>query len=161
MEEVMKSTIPIYIENKEDYTSPYNHKKLNSDLLAYILDEHKGIPLNHTIEIKVSSPHTFSKQEKNDFIFILRSNLGEDIKEHYLEMKLTYIRAIILVMVGILFIFLSDQVSNIFKEILLIIGWVGIWESCYIFLFDNMQSRIKIKKYKKLVNAKVVFCEEI
>ncbi len=160
----MKSIIRIYIEDKDDYTSPYNHQKLNSDLLAYILDEHKGIPIHHNIHIEVHSPHIFDNQERSNFIHILRSNLGEDIKESYLEMKLTYIRAIILAFTGILFIFLSSYFTdstNVFREISVIIGWLGIYEACYIFLFDNMQNRIKIKKYKKLVNAKVVFCEDI
>lgn len=160
----MKSVIYIYIEDKDDYTSPYNQKKLNSELLAYILDENKGIPLHHKIQIEVHSPHIFDTQEKNNFIHILRSNLGEDIKESYLEMKLTYIRAIILVFTGILFLFLSSYFSDyihVFNEIFIILGWLGIYEACYIFLFDNMQNRIKIKKYKKLVNAKVVFYEDV
>lgn len=155
----MKSTITIRIEDKEDYTSPYNNQKLNSELLSYILDESKSIPLNHTIDFEIHSPHKFSDKEKNDFINILRSNLGEDIKESYLEMKFTHIRAIILFIVGILFILFYTFISQfkIVSEVLLIIGWVGIWESCYIFFFDNMRYRIKIKKFKKLVSAKVLF----
>ncbi len=158
----MKHIITIYIEDKEDYTSPYNSQKLNSELLFYILDENKGIPLNHTIEININSPHSFSKNEKNNFVNILRSNLGEDIKESYLELKLTYIRAIILFLIGILFILFShfSSIHELIAEVLLIIGWVGVWEACYIFLFDNMHNRIKIKKFKKLVNAKVIFHEK-
>lgn len=156
----MKNTITIYIENKDDYTCPYNKQKLNSDLLSYILDENKGIPLKNKIDIEVHSPHPFHQNEKNNFIHILRSNLGEDIKENYLEMKLTYIKAIILFLFGLLFVLLSNINYQIIQEILLIIGWVGIWESCYIFLFDRMHTRIKIKKFKKLVNAKVKFYEK-
>lgn len=158
----MKDIITIYIEDKDDYTSSYNSRKLNAELLAYILDESKGIPVNHTIEIQINSPHSFSKSEKNDFIDILRSNLGEDIKENYLEMKLTYIRAIILFLIGTLFILFSSVIMThqVISEIFLIIGWVGIWEACYIFLFDSIHNRIKIKRFKKLVNAKVMFHEE-
>lgn len=157
----MKDTIWVHIENKDDYTSPYNNHKLNSELLSYILDENKGIPLNHPVEIKIDSPHPFSKIEKNDFVDILRSNLGEDIKENYLEMKLIYIRAIVLFLIGIIFILLSSftEIHKLISEIALIVGWVGVWEACYIFLFDNIHNRIKIKKFKKLVNAKVIFIE--
>lgn len=158
----MKHTMNIYIEDKDDYTCPYNNKKLNSELLSYILDENKGIPFHHIIEISVHSPHRFSKNEKDDFVTILRSNLGQDIKEYYLEMKLTYIRAIILFLVGMIFILFSSIFSNpkLISEILLIIGWVGIWESCYIFLFERIHTRVQIKKLKKLVNAKVLFYEK-
>lgn len=154
--------INIHIENKDDYTCPYNNKKLNSELLSYILDENKGIPFYHTIEININSPHKFSKHEKDDFVTILRSNLGQDIKEYYLEMKLTYIRAIILFFIGILFILFSSFFSNhqLISEIFLIIGWVGIWESCYIFLFERIHTRVQIKQLKKLVNAKVLFYEK-
>lgn len=154
----MKNTITIDIEEKNDYTCPYNKQKLNSELLTYILDESKGIPLQNKIEIEVYSH--FDKNEKKYFVDILRSNLGEDIKESYLEMKLTYIKAILLFLFGLLFVFLSNIVPQIIKEIILIIGWVGIWESCYIFLFDRIHTRIKIKKFKKLVNAKVMFYEQ-
>lgn len=159
---IMKSIITIHIEDKDDYTNSYNDQKLNSELLSYILDESKGIPLNHTIEIRVNSPHSFSKQEKNNFVNILRSNLGEDIKESYLELKLTYIRAAILFLIGVIFVLFShfSSAHELIAEIVLIIGWVGVWEACYIFLFDNMHNRIKIKKFKKLVNAKVNFYEK-
>lgn len=158
----MKDIITIYIEDKDDYTSPYNHHKLNAELLAYILDENKGIPFNHDVEIKINSPHSFSKLEKNNFVNILRSNLGEDIKENYLEMKLTYIRATILFLIGTLFILFSSFITTheVISEISLIVGWVGIWEACYILLFDSIHNRIKIKKFKKLVNAKVIFDEK-
>lgn len=158
----MKSIIMIHIEDKEDYTNPYNNQKLNSELLSYILDENKGIPLSHTIEIEVSSPKTFSKEERNDFVNILRSNLGEDIKESYLELKFTYIRAIVLFLIGVIFVLFShfSSTHELIAEIALIIGWVGVWEACYIFLFDNMHNRIKIRKFKKLVNAKVNFYEK-
>ncbi len=154
----MKNTITIDIENKDDYTCPYNNRKLNSELLSYILDESKGIPLQNKIEIEIHSH--FDSNEKKSFIEILRSNLGEDIKENYLEMKLTYIKAILLFLFGLLFVLLSNITPQIIKEIILIIGWVGIWESCYIFLFDRIHTRIKIKKFKKLVNAKVIFYEK-
>ena len=135
-----------------DYTSPYNSKKLNSELLSYILDESKSISPSNTIDFEIHSPHKFLDKEKNDFIDILRSNLGEDIKESYLEMKITHMRATILFMIGILFILFYTFISKfqIVSEIFLIIGWVGIWESCYIFFFDNMHYRIKIRKFKKL-----------
>lgn len=159
----MTSLLSVHIENIDDYTSAYNSKRLNPDLLAYILEENKGIPFHYDIQIKVSSSKPFSKKEQINFIDILRSNLGEDIKESYLELKLTYIRAIILSLIGILAILLSYLFSTpeLFSEVLLIIGWVGVWEACYIFLFDNMQRRIKIKRFKRLVNAKVSFDEKI
>ena len=61
---IMKSIITIYIEDKDDYTSPYNNQKLNSELLSYILDENKGIPLNHIIEIEVIALTYFLKMKK-------------------------------------------------------------------------------------------------
>lgn len=163
MEMLMKQTITIHIEDKNDYTCSYNSHKLNSELLAYILDESKGIPIHKSIEFEITSPHSFSKLEKEEFIDILRSNLGEDIKESYLEMKLIYIRAIVLFLIGVLFVLFSSFIAThkVLSEITLIIGWVGVWEACYIFLFDNIQKQIKIKKFKKLVNAKVVFHEEV
>lgn len=160
----MKSIITINLQDKEDYTSVYNNQRLCPELLSYILEEQKGIPLNHNIEFEIKSNNKLSENEKNDFIDILRSNLGQDIKESYLHKKFIQIRACFLFIIGTLFIlfsfFMSKQATTIFSEFSLIIGWVGIWEATYILLFDNVQTKIKIKKYKKLVGAKVIFHED-
>lgn len=161
----MKNQITINIKDKDDYTSPYNQEKLHPELLSYILEEHKGIPLHQDIEIVVKSPKIFNQEEKEKFVTILRSDLGQDIKESYLIMKFILIRSILLLFFGILFIvfsfYLSKFSTSVISEVLLIIGWVGVWESTYILLFDNTHTRIKIKHYKKLVSAKVLFDENI
>lgn len=161
----MKNQIIINIKDKEDYTSPYNQEKLHPELLSYILEEHKGISLHQDIEFIIKSPTTFTPEEQKKFITILRSDLGQDIKESYLIMKIISIRSILLFFLGILFIvfsfYLSKFSTSVFSEVLLIVGWVGIWESTYILLFDNTHTRVKIKHYKKLVSAKVLFDENI
>lgn len=159
--ELIKRKLIIELNDKKAYISPYNHQRLNPDLLAYILDESKGIPLRHNIQIDVYSTSLFTEKEKDNFVEMLRSNLGQDIKESYSEIHFILVRAIVLSIVGIFSILLSSQVGDEFyyliREILLIIGWIGIWEACYIFLFDNVLTKRRIKKYKQLVNAKVEF----
>ena len=40
---------------------------------------------------------------------------------------------------------------------MIIIGWILLWEVLYYFLFDNLKSNIKIKRYKKLARCKIKF----
>lgn len=161
----MKSTLHINIQQEQDYTCLYNQKKLSPELLAYILDEYKGIPFHHDIEILVHSTKIISKQERDRFVDMLRSNIGQDIKECYLKLKFIQIRALLLSLLGIVFILLSfiisKQITSVLSEVFLIIGWVGIWEAVDCFLFDKTNTRFQIKKYKKLVNARVLFDEKM
>ena len=157
----MKNILTITIDNLDDCRCPYNPRKLNSDLMNYILDEARVFSFRKNTEIQVFSKSKLTIVEKNEFVDILRSSLGVDIKESYLEMKFICLRATLLAVIGFLSIMLYfwaiRDTFQVFSEILLIIGWIGIWEGGYIFLFDNVSSRMKIKKYKRLVKASITF----
>lgn len=155
----MEKEIVIDLYQKKDYIGSYNHKKLNSNLLSYILDESKGMSKKGKIKIMITHYYDISEKEKKDFVSMLHSSLEEDIRESYMEVEYKQIRSLILMLIGIIFIifYFCLPKMNVISEILLIIGWVGIWEACDILPFDQIQNRFKIQRYKKLMKADISF----
>ena len=63
---------------------------------------------------------------------------------------------------GILFLFIYYLFKRIevFSEIMLILGWLAIWESTYSFIFNGLSLKIKIKRLKEITKAKINFIQE-
>ena len=62
-----------------------------------------------------------------------------------------------LLVLGIIFLFLSTLIEEdvIWKELLLIIVWVPIWEMIEVELFPDLEGRKRRKIIKKLLNSKI------
>lgn len=71
---------------------------------------------------------------------------------------ITNIKQFFLLMIGVIFLFLSTIVNEsiIWKEILLIGGWVPIWEMIDLELFSDFQERRKRKILKKLLKSEII-----
>ena len=86
--------------------------------------------------------------------------INEGFKEEYNRSKQEHIdnnmKQIIFLLLGILFIFLSTTISEefIWKEILLISGWVPIWEVIDVELFSDAEGIRKI--INKLLQSKII-----
>lgn len=151
----------IDIDNGENYINKYNKERLNDELYNYIIEEIKGMELYKDLIIKVYSNYELTDDEKNSFIEMLKNTIGSDIQENLLIQKHLYWKCLFLAMIGILGILLSNYLrlgeSTILSELFLIVGWVGVWESLYIVLFDEAAEKIRTRRLKRVVNAKVEF----
>ena len=59
---------------------------------------------------------------------------------------------------GVMFIFLSTKIddSTIWKEVLVILGWVPIWEMMEVELFPDAAERKRRKAIKKLLKCEII-----
>lgn len=157
--------VDVIINNKDDITNKFNNNKLSDELNKYIYDECIGTPLNKEIIININTKFDLNKEDKNKLIDMIRSNYGYTIREEMLYIKYNNIKGVILLIIGIIFILISNLISltNIFwlQEVLLIISWVTIWEAVYNFIFVETKKKIKIKRLKKLTNCKIKFKSEM
>lgn len=155
-----KQIILVTLNDKNSYKNPFNDNKLSQDLSDYILDECKGLTYNNELELHIKANFHFSQEEKIKLINIIRSNYGLYIRENIIYMDHLIRKNIFLFLGGCLFILLSfalEQVSSVISEIILIIGWVGIWEVVYSAFFSDYKKRMEIKRLKQLTNSKIVF----
>ena len=153
--------INVTINNKNSIKNIFNQEKLSNELSDYIYSECFGTPLKKHITLNIESNLSFSEDEKAKIIDIIRSSFGHQIRENMIHLKYDKIRAIYLFLTGLLFLTLSKWISSgnefLFSEVLLIIGWVAIWEATYNFIFEDNKRRIEIKRLKKLTKCKINF----
>ena len=62
-------------------------------------------------------------------------------------------------LLGVLFLYLYYfiKINFVLSEMILIVGWVAIWEAVYAWLFVRDKDNIKIKRLKKLANCEIKF----
>ena len=80
----------------------------------------------------------------------------------FIESKLLYaeFKKTILFLIGIVLIVIYYfSFVNIIKEIILILGWLSIWESVYSFLTDSKRDYIYIYRLKQYVKARIYFVD--
>lgn len=154
----MKNKIKIHLKIKEDYKNRYNEEILSYDLSNYILEEIKDIKSNQKIEFIVSSNFTMSDNEKSEFVDMVRNNFGTNISEIIKLSKRENIANILIFITGIFFLILYSLFKiNFVSEFILILGWVFIGETICNALYHGIEKRLKIKRRKQIIDAKIVF----
>lgn len=161
----ISEVINITIKNIDDIYSQFNSKKLSDELGSYIYNQSLSINLKKQLVIKFCTDSAYSDEENNFIKRIVKQYFEGIINETKNYYKYNRIKKIFLFMLGIVLIFLSHFVNIknefIISEVLLIIGWVAIWE-----VFDNIllvesKKRFKIKKCKQLISSKILFNSDV
>lgn len=154
----MKNIIKIHLKTKEDYKNRYNEEILSYDLSNYILEEIKAIKSNQKIEFIVSSNFPMYDNEKNQFVDMIRNNFGTNISEIIKLSKKENIANTLIFITGIFFLILYSLFKiNFVSEFILILGWVFIGETICNALYHGIEKRLKIKRRKQIIDAKIVF----
>ena len=147
----MKKIVIVDIQKEEDLIEKYNVNIVNHNLISYLIK--KTIYVN--------------KDEKIEIIIHNKCNTKIDVKENIIEgLKLEYeqmlkgqernnILQLFLLFLGITLLFLSTFLNDefIWKEMLLIIGWVPIWEMVDIELFTESKERKIRRNIERLLNS--------
>lgn len=151
--------INIKLHNKEDYINKYNDDRLNQELVDYLIEEIKAVPIREKIKLNIKTYFLLEQGEKNHLIDMIRSHFGTDIGELYdLNDKviiIDFLISIIGIISLIFYLFLID--IPVVSEFILIIGWVLLGEVICNILFEVSKTKIRIKKMKKLTSCKIEF----
>lgn len=155
-----KEIIVLTLDDDTIYKNPFNENKLSDSLSNYILEECKGFDYNSEIEIHIKTNFDVKREEKINIINMIRTNYVNDIKENDVYMNHLIRRNIVFFLGGGLFTaysFVVESISPILSEIVLIIGWIGIWEVVYSIFFSESKKRLETKRLKQLANSKIIF----
>lgn len=149
----MERIIEIDLINEEDLFEKYNQKQVSNELIDYILKE-AYLKLNKGDNIKIIINNYTNKDN-------LKELLEEKFKNEYnmsvlKQMKNLFIQLVYL-LIGILALIISVVIKDtIFKEIVLIGGWVLIWYMVEIGIFSNRDLRRKRRLLKRLLNGQII-----
>lgn len=157
----MKKQIDIHLNNSEDYKNKYNENILSYELSNYILEETKGISINDKIEFVISNSFEINQEEKNNIVDMIRNSFGTDVSEIISSSKKQLVANLLIFLIGIIFLVLYYIIIPKFiSELTLILGWVFIGEAICNFLYNGIENKIKIKRKKQIINAKILFKNE-
>lgn len=154
----MKKQVKIHLIDKTSYENKYNKDSLSYELSNYIMEETKSISSKDKIEFIVTSDFDITVQDKNKLVDMIRENFGTDVSEIINYSKKQIMANSLVCFIGIIFLLLYYViVPEFISELTLILGWVFIGESICNFLYHGVENKLKIRKQKQIISAKVIF----
>lgn len=146
--------ISVDLDRKFDFLRKYSDNKVSTDLIEYLIDridkinkyEKVVIRLNKRCELDVNS------------IKIIKEGLKEEYKKSIQLRDENNLKQLWFLLMGAFIIFLSTKVPEdlFWKEVLVIIGWVPIWEMFEVELFPDAKERKRRKAIKRLLKCQIV-----
>ena len=156
----MKTTININLKKKDDFYSRYSNQKLSSELTEFIYNECYGEDYKNNIVINIYTKLKISKNEKNDMMDTIRRTFGLKVQDELYYYEKAKFKKTILFLIGIVLIVIYYlSFIEVLSEIILILGWLAIWESVYSFLADSSKDYIKIYRLRRLASSRIYFVD--
>jgi len=153
--------VEIDLKEKSDFYSNFNEKTLNPKVRDYIINELVGYDVKYNVTLKIKSAEKLSNTDKEMFEKVIKKEFKECIIETNDEIRASNIQKIILFSLGILCLVLSYTLLNllgdIISELLLIFGWLGLYEAVYTILFADLGMVRKLKRLKQISKAEIEF----
>lgn len=150
----MEKNIEIDIVNKSNLLEKYNKNKASRSLIEYIIKEARILDKNEKIKIVINKNNTIEEDCKK----LIVDGLKDEYKRSEEKYHANNIKQIYLLILGVILLFISTRIRAdvIWKEILLIGGWVPIWEMVKIELFPDIEGRIKRRVIKKILESEII-----
>lgn len=150
----MEELIEININNKYDFIGKYNENKVSNELLRYIINQTMLINKNKKIKIIINKKVDIDKNS----VEMIKEGLKEEYNKSVEERNRNNVKQLIFLFLGMLFIFIATSIERrgMWRELILIIGWVPIWEMVKIELFSDVYGRRKRKIIKRLLDSEII-----
>lgn len=150
----MEKNIEIYLVDKYDFIQKYNKKKISTDVIDYIIDQAILIGKKENIKIIINKKFEIEQDCSQMIKEGLKEEYNKSLKNHHVRDA----KQVGFFILGIIFIFLSTLIEKqmLFKELLLITGWVPIWELVKIELISDMEGRKRRIIIKKLLESEII-----
>lgn len=142
----MKSII-VNIRRERDLYEKYSNR-VSNELIKYLIDEAK---VKDDVEIIINTKLNINNIDK-----LIRNGLQNSIKNLRKIDKFYDSKQVILFIFGLLFLIISYLTKpEIIKELILIIGWVAVWEVMDIAINIDSKQKYNKKIVNKLINCKI------
>jgi len=152
--------IHIDISEKKLFYEEFDDELFSKELSDYIMRRINKIPLRGNVRLEFESSN-LTDEERKKFKRKFKDYYQSLLDDNKIFSNMCLIRNLFMIIVGILLIacnyYFSTSFEPILLEIVMIIGWVMIWEVVYDFLFSNNRRRYEVKRIKQLLKAKIVF----
>ena len=155
----MKNVIRVNLNKREDYINKFSSDRISRELNKYLLDEIKTIGLKEKIKIEITSKFEMTDEEKQKLIEMIKYNYKDDITDISIISKRILVLDAIIFVLGVfcLGLYSLSESVKVMSEIILIIGWLLIWEATYNTIFSKMQDRHKVIRRNQLIKSQIIF----
>lgn len=142
----MKSII-VNLRKEQDLYEKYSNE-VSSELIKYLVDEAR---VKDDIEIIINTKLDINNIEK-----LIKEGLENSYNDTKIIDKFYDNKQIILFIVGMIFLIFSTITKpEVIKELILIIGWIAVWEVLDIAINIDSKQKYNRKIIKKLINCKI------
>lgn len=153
----MTKNIILELNELDNFFDKYNQQKVSLEVINYLLKECSLEKYDYQILVYNNIGI------KNDLDILIKETLISEYQERKKIYQQTNIKQIWLLAIGIILLLVSMGISElfVFKEVILIAGWVLVWETIDIQLFSDINDRRKLKLLFKLINSNVKVIKKI
>jgi len=148
----MKKIIEIDLIDEESLFEKFNKRQVSNELIDYLIKEAGILKQNDTIKLIVNNHLTIY-----DTKILIKNKISDEYNQTILKYQHNIYIQLIYLIIGILSLGLSSLIKdNIFKELILIGGWVLIWSMIEIEIFSDTKLKRKRKILKQLLNSEII-----
>jgi len=142
----MKSII-VNLRKEQDLYEKYSNE-VSSELIKYLVDEAR---IKDDVEIIINT-----KLDINNIDKLIKEGLENYYKDIKIIDRFYDNKQIVLFIVGMIFLIFSTITKpEVIKELILIIGWIAVWEVLDISINIDSKQKYNRKILKKLINCKI------
>ena len=153
--------IVINLNHNDDVYNKFNNKILSNELRNYIYEQYTSFKEDGSIDIIISSDEDMTDKFKDNVRKMIMDDINSNIIEFNKIQKNLIIKSILLSIIGVCLIITAHffNVYNEFvvSEVLMIAGWVSIWQVFDNLFFKQSKWQSKYNGYKKLNKCKIKF----
>ena len=152
----MEKSIEVDIFEKNDLFERYNRKKVSKSLINYIIEETPDFRKEDKLKIIINS----KLDESIDYKNLIKQNLNDEYVRSFRKHLHIGIIQFLYLIVGVIILFISTLIDGeVFREVVLICGWVLIWAMAELEIFSDMEGRKKRRTLKKLLHSDFIVNE--
>lgn len=150
----MEQKIEIDLTNKHYLIDKYNEKKVSHTLIEYIIKQVNDINLYDEIKIVINKKCHIEE----DCVNLIKEGLKEEYNRGLKKRNDNNIKQLIFFGLGVLFIYLSTLIKTgvVWKEIILITGWVPIWKMIEVEILPDVAARRKRRVINKILRSEFI-----
>lgn len=142
------TTIRVLIKDEKSLYEEFSNS-LSQTLIDYLIQE---AMIKKNIVIEVDTKTNIPNLEE-----IFYKGINEYYSKLVLKDKIYDVKQIIFILLGIICLITSTLLDNyLLRELLIIAGWVAIWDVIDYYLNKNMEYRREKRVLKKLMKAKII-----
>ncbi len=168
------ATIPVYLENKDEFFNKFDptDTSLAPEIYNYLDKCSYNIPIQYKIRIDIVC-NDLDKATQVKMQDAVKNHYGVKVFDNNIDLKINNRKTLLLAIAGflfLLFVYIGDAINpfdsavgtamGVFREILVVTGWVFAWYAVENVIFDRREILERRKDNVQMFNAKFLFENE-